>query len=570
LASRYLAGAGAFDGIPLFTREELREELRSFREFLLADRQHLLQTGLPSKKFSGSRWLCARAAKLYVTHCTEQGLPYDKPLPFAGQLLFYKWVRIVTDQEKLVVTYVPCRQENADLFPGIRGADADRLRDIREKILDLKLAVLAAAEEFLGSTGTDDFLGQCVPFFRAAVTAGVAEFCMDMDCTYKEISETLKSTNRDLWILGHDWPSSPGGFTSIFELIGHVEKESKIGTMHRTREALGDLAAVGSRRALSAEDPEWSYVEFIDHPDIERLHRAIDIFRDCDAREAAFWGGFQERVSAMIAGELEREVTVHLRARPHVAEPLRLNVQTYGDWAKSHFGASGSLPVLGLAEPGVMRSSGEGENVFRKRGDDWEIRFKDGNLNRFPNLAGMFYLSLLVRSPGKHDGIFPTDLRVARARENSDADRRTEDGARSAASERSADGLSPLGSFQAQIELEDLKRIREERREVLEKLVRARRDHDDAKIQELEKDLENFEKYLREALVPSRDKGKPPRNKGFRARLKNDRDTVLAAIETSLEKIERKDPIAAAHLRNSLRYGPLLTYEPESKTVWNP
>jgi hypothetical protein len=353
--THYLAGADEYDGVPLFSRQELAQQLRAFRKFLLANRKHLLQTGLPSKEFPGSRWLWAHLAKLYVSKRTNCGGPYDEPVRVAGEVSYYTWVRVVQLPEEFGISRVPCHQEEADLIPGIDAVAADRLRDLRPRILDLKINVLAAAADFLVSTGTDDFWSQCLPLFRETVTDDDAGFCARMDGAYREIPEKWKGIHRILWWqAGYDGPINPGGFSSILELVGHVQKESTIGTMHETREILGDLVVnEEGKRALAAGHDEWAYLECLQTGNIEVVDRAIEVFRERDGRESAFWTGYQKRVSSSLTAELDREVGVRLRVRPGIAEEFRLNVQTYAELAKSRLAAGLGLPTfeqLGGAE----------------------------------------------------------------------------------------------------------------------------------------------------------------------------------------------------------------------------
>ena len=363
--TRYLAGADDYDGIPLFSRQELADQLRSFRELLLADRQHLLQTGLPSKEFPGSRWLSSRAAKLYVIKRTNGGGPYDEPVCVEGEVSHYTWVRVVQLPEELGISRVPGRQEEADIVVGIREAEADRLHDLREKILDLKIAVLAVAEHFLASAGKGDFWSQCLPLIRSALTADEAEFCMRIDLAYREIPEKWKNTHPILWWQGgYDGPVNPGGFSSIVELIGHVEKECTIGTMHQTREALGDLVVdEEGKRVLvrSVGGDEWVYFDFVDSGNVEIVDRAVDVFRECEGRETAFWGVFQPRVSSDLARVLDREVGVRTRVQPDIAEPLQLHIQTYAEWAKNQIMAGRGLPTL--QQIGDIRDSEQAERA---------------------------------------------------------------------------------------------------------------------------------------------------------------------------------------------------------------
>jgi len=346
--TRYLAGADEYDGLPLFSREELAQQFRAFREFLLSDREYLLQTGLPSKEFPGARWLSARAAKLYVTKRTDCGGPYEEPRCFSGEFSFYTWIRLEQRPEDFSPRRVPCREREADLVAGISAADGDRLRVLREKVFEIKAAVLAAAELFLESGETDGIWTKCLPIIRGGgLTAGDVEFCTRMDRAYQETQFGWNNVHSLLWWgAGYDGPINPGGFTSIVELIWHVQKECAIGTMHRAREALGGLVVdEEGRRVLSADDEEWAYFEYVSDPTADFLHRAIEILRQSADREVTAWQEFQVRVTSDLAKELEREVTIRIPAQTYVG-------------AKA-----GGPPTLELAKAGSASETKRAERV---------------------------------------------------------------------------------------------------------------------------------------------------------------------------------------------------------------
>src|SRR4029079_11727042 len=120
-ASRYLSGDDNDGGIPLFSKEELAKKLEAFSKFLRKDRDHLLATGLPSKRFKQSPWLEARLARLYPVHCTENSLPADDtPNQSRGKFSAYRWSRVVYDYsgDHLDVIKARVRRHDAEVLQG--------------------------------------------------------------------------------------------------------------------------------------------------------------------------------------------------------------------------------------------------------------------------------------------------------------------------------------------------------------------------------------------------------------------------------------------------------------------
>ena len=101
-----------------------------------------------------------------------------------------------------------------------------------------------------------------------------------------------------------------------------MQKEKTIGTMHETRQLLGDLVInLEGKRVVDFYDDEWGYFDAVWSGDVEVVNRAIEIFLGLDAREVDFWAEFNDRVSSSLAANLDREIEVRLRADRTVRKP---------------------------------------------------------------------------------------------------------------------------------------------------------------------------------------------------------------------------------------------------------
>ena len=529
LATEYLSGA--HKELPLYNREDLADQLQEFREFLIGDRSHLLATGLPSRDFPGCRWLWSKLAKLYPTKRAENGLPFVEPIECGGVPSHYRWVRAVPENPErpvIGIAFAPCQQHEADFIANLTPADAGYLVDLRERILDVKVAVLAEAAQFLRSPDQDDLWGRCVSHFKnAPITADDAKFLISMDRIYVEPPREWKTVHpRIAQLLGYDGPCEPGGVTALFELIGHVQKEQTIGTMHKTREALGDLVIVeeGRPRLGDAVGP-WSYFRIIGERDQTLIDRAIDIFRECDDREHYFWQQFQGRIVAAIENELA------CRIPGSFAHRLQLTMQTF-------------------------RNSQRGPNVFRWRGERWEIQFKDGQLNVYEHLDGLLYLSRMVQRQGRR--FLPSDLRAAKAQFVGGADSRSAVEADNICADRS-DSSTDAGEL---IDPQAREEYRQRVEELNEQLEDAHLLNEETRIIQLEGEKERIIEALRAAT------GLGGRTTRISRDAKNTRDAVKNAINRAVEHIGRKDEALETHFSNSLDFQDLFTYRPESMIAW--
>jgi len=93
----------------------------------------------------------------------------------------------------------------------------------------------------------------------------------------------------------------PGGISDIFEIIGFVEKEITIGTMRKTKEALGCLYP----KFNDSEFNIYRYFHLIGTPEQELADAAIDLFLSLDEKERHFWREYERRVNESINSKFE-------------------------------------------------------------------------------------------------------------------------------------------------------------------------------------------------------------------------------------------------------------------------
>jgi hypothetical protein len=348
--SRLLAGTNSDYGVPLYSRHELADQLIDFNRFLQADHEHLLKTGLPSKSFGGSRWLSSQLAKLYPVRCTENDEPFEEPVTYRGEKVAYYWSKVVRDLCRLEIHEVRVPQDDADFLEGFTAAEAVKLELLREKVLELKHSVLEEAVQELQSSGESDLWEKCLPHLVATLSADEAEFLSRMDAAYRNPPAGRNLSHALAAMLRTRIPSEPGGFSNLIELVGHVQQECMIGTMHRTREALGEFVADDGDHPVLSSASAWSYFDFVDDDYAqETIESAISQFLECEAREREFWAAFRNRVESAVSEKFDREITIEVRSKPSIAERLRGNIASYADFAKNSFDASGKLPALKLA-----------------------------------------------------------------------------------------------------------------------------------------------------------------------------------------------------------------------------
>ncbi len=345
--SHYLSGRNSDYGIPLFSRNEFADALNDFQKFLAADREHLLRTGLPTKEFRRSRWMEAQLAKLYPVQRTEKLSPFEVPIRYLDNDAWYYWVKVVQNPDGFGASEFRVPRDEADILEGFIAADALRLEQLREKVFDLKLAVLGEGARALLSPDKTDVWSACLPHFVAALSTDEVEFLSRMDDAYQNPPAGRSLSHALAAMLGKRTPVDPGGFRNLIELIGHVQQECTIGTMHKTRKALGEFVATSDDGPVLCSSNPWPYFSFIDQGhDREVIENAFGIFHECESKEMGFWPEFHDRVTSAIGEEFNQEIVLEIRTKPSVAERLRRNIAVYAEFVVNHLENTGKFPAF--------------------------------------------------------------------------------------------------------------------------------------------------------------------------------------------------------------------------------
>lgn len=126
-----------------------------------------------------------------------------------------------------------------------------------------------------------------------SLSADEANFLLDIDSSRKGFE----------YIQPRSPLSASGALSALLGLVGHCEKELTIGTMVRTREALGQLIRKdGSGRIFLIF---VSYYEVVDKPEQRTVEIACDMLAELEEQEKQFWGEHEERVNRTLGTQGE-------------------------------------------------------------------------------------------------------------------------------------------------------------------------------------------------------------------------------------------------------------------------
>jgi hypothetical protein len=348
-AAEYLAS----EQTPLYSLPELAAHLGHFAEYLADDRDHLVKTGLPRRCFRSCPWLYRQLGRLYDVRRT--GSPYPRDELFSDwpeTAEAYTWGRYVpATTSSPAVVWEACAFEQADLLRGMDPKDAVRIEAERCKILDLKLEVLKLLVDAVCRRDTTGLWARCVQVLTARLLAEEADFWLRMDNYY------LNTDVRYGGAADANPKMIPGGLTNLLELVGHVEKEIRIGTLHEARSAMVAQVGANWRSALDSDadlcDPGRVYFQLTAELSRDRpaLDAVLDQFLNRAAEEATFWEEYRQRVSLVLQNEFYDMVSILVPVKRSIRLEFEPHLQTYAEWAASFHAMSGKLPgpTLGCA-----------------------------------------------------------------------------------------------------------------------------------------------------------------------------------------------------------------------------
>lgn len=323
---------------PFYTLPELERQTAAFIENLEFNRDHLLKTGHPLRKFDNSRFLDWHLTKTYYTKLPTSTMMIREDS--GNQLCGYGWSR----KELARTTHPPPLNEReyarAPLIDGLSTQDAERLEALRTKLIEIKIAVLNELRIAAHTSSVEGLWTRCLNTVTEHLSADDAEFCLKIDRMY--IGYDIKSGE----IVDKEAGLIAGGLTDVLLVIGHYEKEINLGTIARTRKALGFITEkdIFNCPRLGIR----SYYGVLQHPRRASIDRALDRFVDADSKEMTFWEEYRQRVNDALSNDFYTDVLVRVRIKRKVAHKFEPHIRTYSALVQSHIESTGSPPSLGI------------------------------------------------------------------------------------------------------------------------------------------------------------------------------------------------------------------------------
>ncbi len=539
-------------GDNLRTLNELEGLIASFLSYLERNREHMVRTGFPETSFERSQWFETALAKLYYTKLPARA---DKlrSAPLAGDI---DRTESSDNQSTLGCTYVynwitgvatgrprECTYEEADLLTGLDAADADRVAGMRGELFELKVDILRVLLQCLQSRDASTLRAECVRLIGEALSGRGWEFCLGMDHFYRPYAPA--SDGEALAVI----PGLlPGGLSSLLEVVWYVEQELTLGTWWQVREALGPLV-----RPAPTGHPQLAvdhYFRVVSTPDRTRLDRAIDRLQqlqpEATKEREVYYQDMNEALDKIYGG-----LTTRLEDRPEYARIIDARTHDFGEFYKEQLKEAVSQIVRQPAGP--VPALLPAHNVFCKKGQEWHVAY-GGIQTTIKDTLGMHHIHQLLRNPGVE--IPSIELETLLPGRDASIAQMSEE-------QSKQEGLDGAERPIETMEFKDVRKLEDERDELLRAAETARDAGEYAEAMVAEENAQGIAKYL----VRMTDGEGRPRRAGDP--VENARKRVHSRLQTvysNLAKGGHTDLVK--HLRKTIKRGRTFCYDPEQLLDW--
>ena len=197
------------------------------------------------------------------------------------------------------------------------------------------------------------------------------------------------------------------------------------------------------------------------------------------------------------------------------------------------------------------------DNIFRRRGEAWQVRYRGSRDFIVLPSVGADYICRLLASPGESLSAIETVCGAAADHCSYliAAQEAVEAGLRSGANPL----LETLGKIS---DWPAVKQYRQEVTKLFADIERARAEHNEPRILELQEEMIEVVANIRESV------GVGGKLKQTGNKRKNIRDGFRSAVKRIIKKIKETDAAFAEHLEEALIYGDFPKYQPASPVSW--
>jgi DNA-binding CsgD family transcriptional regulator len=400
---------------PFYMLDELASLVSDCVGCLEDNRQSLLKTGFPYRSFGRSFWFDRTLNRLlpvkmpafdpladYVLHSgfadpTQWHSPKGLQKGFTeiqqdknGNLVYdYRWLRTPRRNPRILKKFEDgtflvsiglsetrqpspalCSYDDAAFLPGLDQREAQRLEELRPKLLDVKTAVLKVLREFIQRNTPWRMWEESLCILTATLTGAEATFLLGADVFYTRLDMgTTYSRTRQ----GSEIVCRNAGLSDLIDVIGHCEKECRFGSLQRTKRAFLDMPQLLYETWVSC------YYQALGESWQDRIDKALDKFLLWEEEEKGFYQEYGDRVNSALDQWSSERVAVNISVwidakHRHLYEP---NIQSYASFQKTQIETTGTLAPLKVTAATQEQKPGQKRGRRRAASSDLSPRERD-------------------------------------------------------------------------------------------------------------------------------------------------------------------------------------------------
>jgi len=291
---------------PLLSLSELQDVTHSFVKYLEVNRVSLVRNGYPENYFPDSLWLNRNLSFLYYQKLPQSGgtrllnereisLHLLSPNDFVRLVLPKK---DVVEREDLGVTAKKAAIEmlkEAGLVGQFSEEEITQLRNCREDLLEMKIAVLNTVERALERHDPDNLVLNCLDSIEERLDGDDVAFLLRLDKSYHNTDQinVRRMTRRNWERSATSITPRPGGLTDLLFAIGHYAKELRIGTFAKTWGTLGYRYNPVNR---------IHYLDFVASSSTtlvrrDQIDKALNLYDRLAGEEEEFWKDYTREIN---------------------------------------------------------------------------------------------------------------------------------------------------------------------------------------------------------------------------------------------------------------------------------
>ncbi|MDD3927038.1 MAG: hypothetical protein PHT33_10335 [bacterium] len=340
---------------PFYTLDELAYTAMEFVDYLSDNRSSLIRTGFPRTKFHQSGWFQGQLGFHFFTK-----LPFAVVYNYNSKEFEYIWAQrpgnkqdtigkpwnyfsavnilMVDDIKKHVGDDIwICDYDDARFITGLTNKDDVYIEEKREKLLELKIAILKllckcirceydhqeiwrhvfeCLSEYLSVTEFEYFLSLDERYSRLKTDRYLEEL-------FEIVIEKRSLTRHIARFRGSREMANLfgcGGISNILNIVLHFITESELKVFSSTKRAFHD------RISSKIDDMPWSYYNFVGKPLQRELEHVFEDYRTLRSNRAAFNNLMEQNILRDLDEELEDEIVIEGRVEQKYAKAVKKNI----------------------------------------------------------------------------------------------------------------------------------------------------------------------------------------------------------------------------------------------------